>query len=263
MTRTILIPAAGLGSRFKKEGIKTPKPLIQCGGKTLLELTLESFTFHEDDSLIIAVQKTHQVKEFFSSGINVDLNGIKINWVELDHLPQGQLVTSINALENCDINLNNELWIHNCDTGFKWNSSLDSLKTFASMPVFEAIGDHWSFAKPNEKDATLAIEVAEKRRISNLASIGLYRFKSCEEFLKTAYSHLNNSNTINNEYYIAPMLQRAIESNKTVSIPRIEGVKLYGTPEELCTTFDTTINQLLMFNPANSSNPSTRQSKWA
>ncbi len=33
----ILIPMAGAGSRFSKVGEKTPKPLIQVLGKTLIE----------------------------------------------------------------------------------------------------------------------------------------------------------------------------------------------------------------------------------
>ena len=248
MTKTILIPAAGAGSRFHKAGIKTPKPLIQYRGKTLLELTLESFPFHEGDSLIIAVQQNHQIKNFFSGEHNLRFNGVNIHWVELDRLLPGQLVTSIHALEKCDINPKTELWIHNCDTGFKWNSSLNSINTFASMPVFEAEGNHWSFGRPNPNNNLIAIEIAEKQRISNLASIGLYGFKSCEDFLLYAYSQLKRGNPINNEYYIAPMLQRAIESNQTVSLPKIEGVKLYGTPEELCTTFGTTMSHLLEFN---------------
>ena len=34
------------------------------------------------------------------------------------------------------------------------------------------------------------IKIAEKERISNLASIGLYGFKSCEDFLLSAHSQL-------------------------------------------------------------------------
>ena len=38
----IIIPMAGLGSRFSKNGIKTPKPLIRVDGKTLIEHSVES-----------------------------------------------------------------------------------------------------------------------------------------------------------------------------------------------------------------------------
>jgi NDP-sugar pyrophosphorylase family protein len=33
----IVIPMAGLGSRFKTEGFKLPKPIIEVNGKTLIE----------------------------------------------------------------------------------------------------------------------------------------------------------------------------------------------------------------------------------
>jgi choline kinase len=38
------IIAAGLGERFQRAGVDTPKPLIPLRGKTLLERTIESAT---------------------------------------------------------------------------------------------------------------------------------------------------------------------------------------------------------------------------
>ena len=45
----IIIPMAGLGSRFSKNGIKTPKPLIRVDGKTLIEHSVESFEYNGSD----------------------------------------------------------------------------------------------------------------------------------------------------------------------------------------------------------------------
>ena len=39
----IVIPCAGLGSRFRESGILDPKPLIEVFGKTLIEYSINSF----------------------------------------------------------------------------------------------------------------------------------------------------------------------------------------------------------------------------
>ena len=38
----IVIPMAGLGSRFKNAGIKIPKPLIKVNGLSMIEHTVKS-----------------------------------------------------------------------------------------------------------------------------------------------------------------------------------------------------------------------------
>ena len=38
----IVIPMAGLGSRFQNAGVTTPKPLIVVNGKTLIEHSVDS-----------------------------------------------------------------------------------------------------------------------------------------------------------------------------------------------------------------------------
>ena len=58
----LLITAAGAGSRFQREGLSIPKPLIQVQGRSLLELTLASFVRELRDQHgyhTVLVGKTH------------------------------------------------------------------------------------------------------------------------------------------------------------------------------------------------------------
>lgn len=244
MTKTVLIPAAGAGSRFTKAGIHTPKPLIRVAGQSLLEHTLACFPLEAGDHLVIAVQRKHQVREVLGQPLHNRYPELRMHWVEVDELLPGQLATATAAMETSRVDPSSPLWIHNCDTGFQWNESLNSINGFASMPVFEADGDHWSFGCPDPNDPTRAIAIAEKRRISNLASIGLYGFTSIEAFLKQAHLHLVQGNTVRGEHYIAPMLHQAIEAGERVCLPRVDGIALYGTPAELCLTFKVSLDQL-------------------
>ena len=42
----IVIPMAGLGTRFSSEGFDVPKPLIEVGGKTLIEHSIDSLNLN-------------------------------------------------------------------------------------------------------------------------------------------------------------------------------------------------------------------------
>lgn len=247
MPKTVLIPAAGAGNRFQSKGFKPPKPLIQIAGRTLLEHTLSSFRFETNDQLILAVQKRHRIREHLEERLQQQHN-LSIQWVELDVLLPGQLATAKAALEASNVEPNHALFIHNCDTGFRWNSELSNVDGFAAMAVFEAEGDHWSFGCPDPKDPDRAIAIAEKKRISPLASIGLYSFSTSEAFLDLAKEQLREGSPLKGEHYIAPMLHRAIEKGLRVSLPRVDGVRLYGTPDELCKEFMISLDHLKCLN---------------
>ena len=247
--RTIIIPAAGAGKRFKEIGISTPKPLITVSKKTLLEYTLECFHIEETDRLVIATQRNDNIRKSFESICQNSNKYAYAHWVELDSILPGQLATALAAinhlLQDIPDALSNQLIIHNCDTGFNWSKSFEKIQGVASMPVFNAEGHHWSFGEEDPLKPMRAIRIAEKERISNLASIGLYCFNSTNQFIAKAKQQIATGKKINGEYYIAPMLQAAIEAGEYISIPRVDGVKLYGTPTELCKTFSISFRELL------------------
>ena len=253
MSRTVLIPAAGAGSRFSREGIATPKPLIQVNGETLLERTIACFNSAPGDRLLLAVQRQHRVREQLDARLQKRFPQQTLHWLELDGLLPGQLATATAAtehlLERVPDCADDQLLIHNCDTGFAWTEALAHIPGFAAMAVFEAEGDHWSFGLPDPSDPERAVAIAEKQRISNLASIGLYGFATAAGFLHQARQQLQQGETVRGEHYIAPMLQQAITAGKTISLPRVNGVQLYGTPSELCRTFGISLENLQQQNP--------------
>ena len=56
----ILIPMAGEGSRFVKEGFTFPKPLIDVEGKPMIQLVIENLDFQA--KYIFLVRKKHLEK---------------------------------------------------------------------------------------------------------------------------------------------------------------------------------------------------------
>ena len=251
---TLLITAAGAGRRFRDQGIKAPKPMIHVGGRTLLEHTLDSFELHDGDTLLITSQRRHNLPSQLDHRLRCRWPGVRLHWFELDALPPGQLATAQMSIqhwlkqESSKHHHGDPLLIHNCDTGFRWSNACLPGKLDASMAVFEAEGDHWSFAQADPDRPDRAIAIAEKKRISSHASIGLYGFSSMERFCSTADWQLKHAAAVKGEHYIAPLLQTLINKGCSVGIPKVDGIRLYGTPTELCNTFELSLDQLVADN---------------
>jgi capsule biosynthesis phosphatase len=145
------------------------------------------------------------------------------------------------------------LVIHNCDTyhdatKYNFEDALNTHGCFGLIPCFEGEGDHWSFVRTSDDDPTLAIEVAENKRISTHCSVGTYAFHDAAEVmaLYEKYKHLDR--TTNGELYIAPFYQYAIEQGRIIKRSEALTTRLYGTPDELMETFGMRRHQLLAEN---------------
>ena len=244
----LLITAAGLGSRLRSAGLTKPKPLIKVRGSFLLEYVLQSFPLHLFENIIIIGQRKDKLPTALS---NLHCLHEPI-WINLDAPTQGQLVTAIQGLLQSPpsiLNSDKPLLIHNCDTSFSWNPTIiPAPPCFATMPVFEASGNHWSFALPHESDPLRACEITEKDRISPYASIGLYGFASTSEFISRSQNYLANASVVNSELYIAPFLNACLKKGLNVSIPQVSNVKVFGTPSELESAFQLSLDEILLEN---------------
>ena len=100
----------------------------------------------------------------------------------------------------------------------------------AYLEVFQGEGEHWSFAKPLE-GTTKVSETAEKNRISDLCSNGVYGFKNKKIYIN-AYIELIRSNP--GELYIAPMFNFIINHGMIVRYKKVDINHhiFMGTPAE-------------------------------
>jgi capsule biosynthesis phosphatase len=246
-----LITAAGHGSRFISEGIKPPKPLIRALGKEMLLWSLSSFAIGPGDSLYIVTLKSHRVPQCVDKILRFVYPDTSINWLELHEVLPGQLCTTVQALHH--FNLTGPFIVHNCDTyhdatKLSLESMLSDQSCFGVIPCFKGAGDHWSFVRTSVEDPDLAVEVSEKRRISENCSVGTYAFAEAKYVLDMADIYFAAHSSSSTEFYIAPFYQFAIEHGNTVRICSAQTTRLFGTPSELRSTFELNIFQLLAEN---------------
>ena len=226
----VLIPMAGAGSRFQQAGYTFPKPLIDVEGKPMIQVVVENLNI--DANFIFVVQKEHREKYNLDTLLNLIAPNSKV--VEVDGLTEGAACTALLAKEYIDND--NPLFFANSDQFVEWDSTefmykMNETDADGGIVSFRATHPKWSFAKVDESG--LVTEVAEKNPISDIATVGYYYWKHGSDFVKYAEEMIEKDIRVNNEFYVCPVFNQAIEGGKeirTFDIPKMWGL---GTPEDL------------------------------
>jgi len=228
----ILIPMAGEGSRFSKEGYTFPKPLIDVNGKPMIQTVVENLDF--DCEYIFLIRKAHVEKY---SGLLDTLQRItngNCEYVIVDTLTEGAACTALLAEEYIDND--EDLLIANSDQFIEYEvQNFNMLRNLTNVDAivftFNAVHPKWSFVKTNSRG--YATEVAEKRPISNIATCGIYWYRKGSDFVKYAKQMIQKDIRVNNEFYIAPVYNELIGDGKTLIPFYVHEMWGIGTPEDL------------------------------
>ena len=226
----VLIPMAGAGSRFEQAGYTCPKPLIEVNGKPMIQVVIENLNL--DANYIYVVQKSHREKYNLDTLLNLLTPGCKI--VETDGLTEGAACTALLSKKYIDSDA--PLFFANSDQFVEWDSNefmykMQETNSDGGIVSFLATHPKWSFAKVDENG--LVTEVAEKKPISNTATVGFYYWKHGSDFVKYAEQMIEKNIRVNNEFYVCPVFNEAIKDKKHIRTFNVSKMWGLGTPEDL------------------------------
>jgi len=226
----VLIPMAGAGSRFEKAGYTFPKPLIDVKGEPMIKVVTDNLNI--EANFIYIVQKTHREKYNLDTLLNLISPNCKI--VEVDGLTEGAACTTLLAKEI--INNDQPLVMANSDQFIDWDSNeflykMNETGADGGIVTFRSTHPKWSFAKID--DLGFVTEVAEKNPISDIATVGVYYWKRGSDYVKYAEQMIEKNKRVNNEFYVCPVFNEAIEGGSKIRIFEIEKMWGLGTPEDL------------------------------
>lgn len=236
MSLNVVITMAGRGSRFLQAGYKVPKYEIMVSGKSLFDWSLLSLkNFINPDTRVIFVCLDANQSSIYVKWRCKSLGIRDVRIVELAQLTDGQATSAYMSRDHWLPN--RPILIYNIDT-FVSPTALtpDKIRPGSDgwIPCFQGLGEHWSFVKLAEN--SWAIDVAEKKRISNFTSIGLYWFAQ-RQYFEQAYERTfaADKNLVLGERYIATLYKQLIASGLKVSISELpsNAVHVLGTPVEL------------------------------
>lgn len=231
----IIIPMAGMGSRFSKVGIKTPKPLIEVNGKTLIEHAVESLSI--EGKYIFITRKFEE--EIYNEQLTQILKRLKPDSVEIqiDKITSGCSETCLFAKDFIDND--EELLITNCDQLLRWDSE-KFLNFIKNKEIIDGLVVLFKSKDPKNSFASIGdgivVELVEKKPISDNSLTGVHYWKRGSDFVESAKNLLNNfiSNGLP-ECYISETYNYLIKNKKTI-IPYFVSKNNFiplGTPDDI------------------------------
>ena len=236
MSGTIAITMTGAGSRFVAAGYPRPKYEIEVGGRALFDwsmMALDAFV-RAGWEVSFAVRAGQDAPTYLRGrceALGIVVGGI----VEFDALTDGQATTALSLAQAAPPD--RQFLVFNIDTFVAPGAMTpDQIDPAASgwVPCFPGPGDGWSFARTDA--AGRVVEMREKVRISDDATLGLYWFRSAELFIDTYRRFFaDGAGTEHGERYIAPMYNLLLERDELVTISRVafEDVGMLGTPDQV------------------------------
>ncbi len=230
MKKNILVPMAGVGKRFTDQNYILPKQLLTIKGKNLLEISLKSLIFENEDHLIFIVRKETNLEFNIGEIIKNKFEANEITIIEIEEKTRGSVESCLKAKDI--INNETPLIIHTLDVEFFPKIQTSDLinKGDGHLLTFESNSENYSYVQ-KDKDGNV-IKTAEKKVISNEACVGIYVFNKGQDFVQYGEKMIEKEITTKGEFFINPLYNLLIESNKKIRTTKIEKVHIFGTPEE-------------------------------
>ena len=233
-----LIPMAGAGSRFKDQGYKIPKPLLDILGKPMVVSAADALPISDEyifvvrDFQIEEYQIDQHLKKYFTK------SSIKV----LDHLTEGQAVTCLSA--KAEINNSDELVIGASDNGMIYDrlkfdlekSNCDAMVfTFRNNPAVlakpQAYG--WVVVESDNKVKKMSVKVPiSETPMNDHAVVGTFWFKKGSIFVDATEKMIAENRRVNNEFYVDEMINDVIDLGYKVKVFEIDHYVCWGTPDD-------------------------------
>lgn len=230
----IVVPMAGLGSRFARVGFTLPKPLIPVHGVPMIRLVIANVRPRRPHRFIFIVQRAHLDQHDLARKLAAWAPGCDV--VALDGLTEGAACTVLAASGTLDpraplMIVNSDQYVDcDIDAYLAAGDGADGL-----IMTMRADDPKWSFV--GRDAAGCVTRVVEKQVISDEATVGIYNFARAGYFIDAARRMIARAERVNGEFYVAPTYNLLIEEGATVLTHNVGGelAGMYGlgTPDDL------------------------------
>lgn len=231
----IVIPMAGLSSRFTRAGYAKPKYMLDLNGGTVFDHAVGSFAACFAATPFVFIARDVMDTEAFVRERASALGIADARVVTLAAATAGQAETVEIGIAAAGLDDQDALTIFNIDTfrpGFALPDSrwLDGAAGY--LEVFRGSGANWSYVRPSSTEDEVAVEVREKQPISELCCTGLYHFERVADF-RSAVADERRLGT-DAELYVAPLYNHLIRKGMRVRYTVIapEEIVFCGVPDE-------------------------------
>jgi HAD superfamily hydrolase (TIGR01509 family) len=230
----VLIPMAGNGSRFQKEGYQDIKPLIKVRDNIpMIQVVIRNLNIAANHVFI--AQSPHIEKYCLKTWLPL-IVGYPTKVIEVAAVTEGAACTTLLAIDF--INNDQPLLIANSDQFVEFDTNaflyrMMNLEIDGGILCFEIDNQDpkWSYA---EMEGGYVKHVYEKKPVGNFATVGIYFWKKGSDYVKYAQQMMQDpQNKINNEFYVAPVYNFAIADHKKIVKFDVKKMWGLGIPDDL------------------------------
>lgn len=236
----LVIPMAGLGQRFKKEGYQKIKPLIEVSGKPMIIQALKTLPKFNSYDLIIneSLEGKREIKTMISDTFN------KVQFTEIEKPTNGQATTIKKGIDTFQDN--QKISVISCDNGFIIsNNELEKINS-DNYDILVWGASNYPYAKTNpnsygwvyhEENIIKDVSVKKIKESNYQASVitGGFSFRTKSIFNKCYSSLVSNYNLVNGEFYADSLIEEALKLKLNCVLLNVDCYISWGTPKELKT----------------------------
>lgn len=227
-----LIPMAGAGSRFSKEGYEVPKPFIELNGKFMVNQAIRCLP--KTDKIVFGCLRGHKNYSILENVV----------WID-DVLP-GQACTTEKLLDEVD---DQSILISACDNGVFYDSDQflqlvnDEKNDIIVWSYRNNYTSHnnpnmYSWLDVNEDQEITRVNVKEFKGndpLKEFAIVGTMFFRNKDIYINSLQQLYNKNKRTNGEFYVDSLLNEAIELGYVVKNFEVDEYICWGTPNDLKT----------------------------
>ncbi|MDE1154580.1 MAG: NTP transferase domain-containing protein [Acidobacteriaceae bacterium] len=231
----LVMPMAGRGSRFAREGILTPKPLVELGGKPFFWWAVESIRRSAPGGALEQISFVVLEEHIERFHIDQTILGFypEAKVIAIPEVTAGSAETAAIGLRVIDNSA--PVAINDCDHAFLTGPLEETIHALthgnasAALMTFQSSNPGFSYVRFDENGKIIG--TVEKQVVSTYAIAGCYLFRSAalylqhyEQYLKScSYQELFISGIYNNEI---------LASGGNVKLHSLLDHFPFGTPEE-------------------------------
>lgn len=245
-TNTTIIPMAGLGQRFAREGYLLTKPLIPVSGKPMVVQATDDIG-HEGQQVFVLREDMPGADEI-SAMLQQTYKHVLVT--SIPSLSEGQACTALSgldALAQMSGDPEGPVTFAACDNGMLYNET--TLSALVNDPHTDVIV--WVARRhPNAlrhpqmygwvaTDGNLVTGISVKTPLKDPANdpiiTGTFTFKRAADFRQAVTNMIVRDARINGEFYIDTCINDAISAGLRCRILEVDAYISWGTPDDLRT----------------------------
>lgn len=240
----LVIPMSGFGERFRSRGYSVPKPLIEVGGKPIIEHILNMFPGVSKVFFICNRQHLDTVEYRMAETL------LKLNpHAEIVAIPPhttGPVGAILSGISELKLDPMAPVIVNYCDFCCYWDFTefLNHIEVSGAdgcIPAYRGFHPHsdgpTNYAYLRESSGVIT-DISEKapftdNKTEEYASSGTYYFRNANIMHTCFQWQIENNLHINGEYYVSLAYKYLFDHDKLVTVYPLKYFMQWGTPDDL------------------------------